>query len=182
MGQKSGKIDEPDEEAIGGVRNRPLQRRKPRSNAVTKAQRETFLEELAASCNVRTSAALADINLSTLYRWRERNAEFRARWERALDQGYAGLEAALLEQAHAAARAEGPHSERSSVVGGMDAKLAFSILQNHQRYRGRGPGEAEPRRSDLNVAVERLEKALKRFVRPRAGEDGGSPDGDGEEM
>ena len=151
------------EEVIKGARNRPLQRRKPRPNAVTAEQRDQFLEELAASCNVKGAARSADINLSTVYRWRQRDEAFRSRWDQALDQGYAGLEAALLEQARLAATGEEAGVERAPVVSGMDAKLAFALLQNHQRYRGREPGEAEPRRSDLPNAIERLERALKRF-------------------
>ena len=69
----------------------------------------------------------------------------------------------MLEQARLAAGEELP-TVKGPCVGAMDAKLAFAILQNHQRNRGKGPGEASPKRSDLGVAVTRLEQALKRFA------------------
>ena len=155
-------IDDSEEMVISGGFGRPLQKRRRRKDGLTEERATLFIEELAATCNVRASARAAGVHPATVYHWRERDPVFRARWENALDHGYAALEIALLEQARLAAGEELP-TDRQPCVGAMDAKLAFAIFQNHQKHRGKPPGEARPKRSDLSVAVTRLEQALKRF-------------------
>lgn len=171
--EREGRLGKTGEEAekplsiITGGANRPVQLRRSGGNAACDEQREKFLQELAATCNVRASARAAEVHYSTVYYWRSRDEGFCARWDQALDQGYASLEVALLEQARKAAEGEAPVAERGPAVSAMDAKLAFALLQNYQKYRGRPAEGAATRRSDLNLAIERLENALKRFVRPK---------------
>jgi hypothetical protein len=163
--------DKTDDGVISGGNRRPVQLRKKRPDAISKRQLTRFLEELAACRNVRVSASAAGFSVSTAYRWRLKDEVFRQRWE-----------AALLEQARLAADGGDGESDRVPVVGGMDAKLAFALLQNHQRFRGKQPDEKSIRRSELPNAVERLERALNRFGRASAGKTEAdpvaAPDGD----
>ena len=61
------------------------------------AKRQVFLKWFAATCNVRLSARQAKVDNTTVYRARMNDAAFAEAWDRALDQGYARLEAKLLE-------------------------------------------------------------------------------------
>ena len=62
-------------------------------------QKQLFLEELAATCNVTHSAKVAGVVVNTPYNHRMRDPAFRAAWDLALEQGYAKLEAEMLARA-----------------------------------------------------------------------------------
>ena len=57
-----------------------------------------FLKELAISSHVANSAAVANVAVSTVYNWRERDPEFLRAWMRSLAVGYELLEMDMLEQ------------------------------------------------------------------------------------
>lgn len=65
-----------------------------------------FLEELAASCNVRGAAAKVGFSTTAVYNRRLKNPGFAAEWHEAVQQGYARLEAMLLEEATDSLRSE----------------------------------------------------------------------------
>jgi len=58
-----------------------------------------FLEELAATANVRGAAAVAGFSTTALYNRRMRWPAFAEAWAQALEQGYARIETALIEMA-----------------------------------------------------------------------------------
>src|SRR5687767_12423732 len=58
-----------------------------------------FLDSLAASCNVTLSAQAAGFSKEAIYRRRRTDAGFAARWQAALEQGYARIEIALVRRA-----------------------------------------------------------------------------------
>ena len=58
-----------------------------------------FLKELAISSHVANSAAAANVAVSTVYLWRERDPEFFRAWMRSLAAGYELLEMDMLERA-----------------------------------------------------------------------------------
>lgn len=60
---------------------------------------ETFLEELAATCNVKAAAHVAGFSTVAVYRRRMKHAGFAEAWAMAIEQGYARLEAMLVERA-----------------------------------------------------------------------------------
>lgn len=64
-----------------------------------KARREAFLDALAQSCNVRLAARTVGVCTSVVYKWRRKDAGFRAAWRAALAEAYQGLELVLLERA-----------------------------------------------------------------------------------
>jgi hypothetical protein len=55
-----------------------------------------FLDHLAASSNVSWSAAQAGFVTDTVYKYRRRDPAFAAKWQVALEQGYARLEMELV--------------------------------------------------------------------------------------
>jgi hypothetical protein len=58
-----------------------------------------FLEVLASTCNVRLAAAECGFSTVTVYKRRMRYPGFAALWAEALEQGYARIEAMLVERA-----------------------------------------------------------------------------------
>ena len=60
---------------------------------------ENFLDHLAASCNVTHAAQEAGFSREAYYARRRRDPAFAERWQDALAQGYARLEAALVKAA-----------------------------------------------------------------------------------
>ena len=134
-----------------------------------KQRRKIFLEHLAATCNVRRSAAAAGVTDRCVYKCRMRDAGFRAEWQAALEQGYARLEAMLLEHAmrerpieiDGALEAEPP----TTGDGRFDADLALHLLREHKKgLAGIARPGAAPRGADWSEVeayfVRRL-KALK---------------------
>ena len=58
-----------------------------------------FLDHLAASCNVTVSAKEAGFSPEAIYRRRRNDPAFAQRWQAALEQGYARIEALLVQRA-----------------------------------------------------------------------------------
>lgn len=154
----SGDVD------VAGGPGRLVQRRKPRANGFTRDKQEIFCAALAESCNVLASARRAGVSCQTVYKKRRSDLAFRVRWEEALAYGFAALEAGLLERAREAVGEFEPRASEKALVAAMDAKLAFALLQNHERNRGKAPGDVNQQRGDVDKVIERLEKALKRYA------------------
>jgi hypothetical protein len=149
-------------ELIAAHKGRKLQKRTMRRKIFGKARQEIFLAELAASCNVRSAAGAAGICTTTAYLKRRTCPLFRAAWQEALEEGYARLEAAMLEAALKALR---PKTKTGATppITGMDATTAMHLLREHKKglagiteRRGRAPGSAP-----IEEACDRLEKKLK---------------------
>jgi hypothetical protein len=64
-------------------------------------RREVFLEWFAATCNVKLAAEKAGVAYQTLFKHRMKDPAFAQRWDAALQQGYARVEARLLQEVHA---------------------------------------------------------------------------------
>ena len=153
--------------------NRRLQKRRKRHNLFGKRRREIFLEHLAATCNVQASAAAAGVAVSTVYANRMRDPDFRADWQAALEQGYARLEAALVERA---LRGSGRTKVRGDkIVEGPDAPAeidwdkAMELLRHHQRGLAGHvtPGRVEPKRVPIGQVAAKLIRKLKALgIRP----------------
>lgn len=70
--------------------------RKPKPHGFTPEKQEAFFTHLSKTANNTASARHAGICTETARIWRRTNADFRARWERALADGHADLEMRLL--------------------------------------------------------------------------------------
>ena len=112
---------------------------------------EKFFDVLAATCNVRLSAAEVGFTTFTVYRQRRLRADFAERWRAALAQGYARLEMALVEAA--ADSMEGVEFDADRPIPQMTAAEAMNLLKLHRAdVNGGKPGRpgqfAKPRSLD----------------------------------
>ena len=125
---------------------------------------------------MQASAAAAGVAVSTVYANRMRDAGFRADWQAALEQGYARLEAALIERAM---RGEGriPIRGDKAVEGPeapeeIDWEKGMELLRHHQRglarVAQRNPTHV-PKRVEIGTVTAKLIRKLKAIgVRPEA--------------
>lgn len=111
---------------------------------------EQFFNALAASCNVKRSAEQVGFSVYTVYYQRRTRPEFAARWQAALDQGYARIEMALVEAA--ADTLDGVAFDPERPIPRMTIDQAMRLIDRYGRLnRGesRGPGRP-PRRRTLD--------------------------------
>ncbi len=148
-----------------------------------RAARQDFLEWFAATANLGWSARQAGFNYKTVLKHRMKDPVFAEAYDRALEQGYARVEAQQLET-RIAADAEAPvgiEGDRDAPeMQQLDPDRALALLREHGRYlsgRRAGAGEARKQGRRPRVATNaevrtELEKALKVFERrigPRSG-------------
>lgn len=146
---------------------RRLQRTRTRRKLFRKKRQETFLEHLAATCNVTASAEAAGVVPGTVYAQRMKNPAFREAWAAALEQGYARLETALLERALKGADAPKVRGDKDPSAGSgqgdaLDAMAAMQLLREHKRGLA---GIAKPTRTPAPARIEDASKELIRKLR-----------------
>ncbi len=120
---------------------------------------EAFLDALAASCNVTLACEEAGVGHSSVYRQRRQRPDFAARWQDALEQGYARLEMAVVEAAIAAA--EGRDRTGGRPILPMSAETVLKVLTAHRsavKGVGRRPGWQARRRPMAEVKESILRK------------------------
>lgn len=120
---------------------------------------EIFFDHLAATCNVTASAQAAGFTTPTVYDHRRRRPEFAARWQVALEQGYARLELALLEAANESMAGRPFDADRP--IPTMTVDQALSVLRAHRlavRGVGHAPGRPARRRGLDEVRASILQK------------------------
>ncbi len=129
---------------------------------------EAFFDALAASCNVRWSAAAVGFTTYTVYRQRRMRPDFARKWQAALEQGYLRLEMALLTGAVAAV--EGGEVDPDHPIPPMSVEQAQNVLRAHRNeVRGagrRGPG-ALGRRPTLDEVRASIEKKVAAILAAR---------------
>jgi hypothetical protein len=81
---------------VAGSNGRRLQKRSARKDGWTKTKRARFLDEFAATCNVRMAAARVGMSDRSVRALRRRDAQFAVLYDEALEDGYRRLEAELL--------------------------------------------------------------------------------------
>lgn len=135
-----------------------------------------FLDALAASCNVKESAAAIGVEPASVYHLRRRDEAFAASWAVALRQGYDMLEIQLVGHALA-----GGGSGLGALLDNgdparppIDVDLALKLLREHRdRASGkRDPGGPKPviaTREQTNAAImKKLAAIEKRLAREDA--------------
>jgi len=132
---------------------------KPRKDEWTEAQKERFLVELAASCNVSHALRKVRKSSSSLYRLRRREAEFRAGWSQALSEGYAKLELELLDRAmngtvKTVVRGDG----RTETITEYPNNIALALLKAHKETAAEA--EAEYDSAQIEEVRERIIRKL----------------------
>ena len=136
---------------------------KSRAATFDGAKQARFLAELAATCNVTLAAKRTRVAQNTVYRHRQTDAGFRARWAEALGQAYHNLELMMLERAM-----NGTVKTVTKADGSIDRTheypnaIALTLLRLHRD----GAAEAEPDPSDED-ADEIRARIMRRIVRLR---------------
>jgi hypothetical protein len=97
----------------------------------TKKMKAAFLDHLAATCNVKESAAEIGVDPVSVYGLRRHDAEFRANWADALACGYEMLETQLVGHA-LAGDGSGELTGAAESVGPISVDLALRLLTAHR--------------------------------------------------
>ena len=114
----------------GGKRVRQVSR-SPRS--WTPARQKAFLEALAECCNVKLAAKKAGLSTSRAYVRRNKDASFRAGWDRALATGYAQLEMMMLERArHGVEKGVSARDGTKTVMREYSDRVGLALLRMHR--------------------------------------------------
>jgi len=143
---------------------RPLQVRRIRRLRFVEWRREVFLNHFAATGDETAAAEAAGVNPSTVWRHRQKDADFLERWRQALAQCIATLEAELVRQRMAArARAKDEIVPQSEPPAEFD--LILKLLQRWDRKDGgagaRQVGYGHLQRWDFDAAIDEMERKLK---------------------
>lgn len=155
------------EDDIVAQHNRPVQAKKRRKSGWTKAKRETFLTELAASCNIRRASAAVEMWTTSAYKLRQRDAEFARAWQAALAIGYERLETALVARAlEAVGELEFDSlDERVALVEKMSVDQAIRILGQHSESVRRGQARGRKPQERQIATQEETDAALIKRIR-----------------
>ncbi|MDG2534493.1 hypothetical protein P6144_12595 [Sphingomonas sp. HITSZ_GF] len=139
-----------------------------------KTKRDTFLDHLAGTCNVREAAALAGMTAPSVYHLRRKDEDFAEEWHKALLVGYEMLETELLGHVLAGggdtiARADGRM---------IDVEKAIRLLGLHRtslqgKWKG-GPKLRRARPEDTDAAILRKLDAIDRARARAAAEKSGA--------
>ena len=96
---------------------------------ITTEDEDRFLDHLAATSNVRASAKAVGFSENAFYRRRRLDAAFATRWQGALDQGIAAIQAGLVHAARAAV--DGTLHDPDCPVGPISFDQAMNLLKLH---------------------------------------------------
>ena len=130
---------------------------------------EQFFDHLATSGNVRAAADAVGFCTPTVYRMRRRSSDFAARWQVALEQGYARLEMALLEAANTSLDDSDYGEDRP--IPKMTVEQAMNVLRAH-RNALTGNGRSGPGRTARVRKLDEVRAEIERKVRAIAASDG----------
>ena len=100
---------------------------------------ELFLDHLAATANVTASARACGFTTEALYCRRRKDSAFLQRWDVALAQGYAHMEALLVQRAIEALEGFAPDPDTPIIIRDMTVKDALILLGHHRRTIEGGP-------------------------------------------
>lgn len=111
-----------------------LQLRAPRAGQLTRAAEQAFLAALAATANVRLSAAAAGFSHATFYARARANPGFAREMRLALETGYERVEGAMLESfTVGAARDDGWRHNDLPPVANVTADHVLHLLHLHHK-------------------------------------------------
>lgn len=140
-----------------------------RPSTWTRAMAARFVEVLAESCNVTMAARAIGRSVSNVYKRREKDADFRLAWDRALAAGYSRLEMMMLERAlHGVEKTVIARDGTTTVMREYSDRVALTLLRMH-RETVLEASAAGPDSEDYGEACERI---MARLARIRAREEG----------
>ena len=129
-----------------GSQRRVLMVRKGKRRLFDAAARKTFLEWFSVTCNVRFSAERAGVSKQTVWRHRIADPIFREAWELALDQGYARIEAKIIETTIDAKPIEIDGEPDVPDLEITNPDLFRAMLREHRDRRDKEAGSGRARR------------------------------------
>lgn len=148
------------------VDGRPAARlRKRRADEWTAATTADFLAHLTATANVEASAKAVGKSVAEVYLRRRRLIAFRRAWEAALAEGYAQLEATLLDRA-----INGRRTTKVTRQGKRVAHVAYSdslglrLLTLHRRSVAESRATDRPKPDDPKVLRARMASMIDKLV------------------
>lgn len=118
-----------------------------------------FLAQLAASANVTLAAAEAGFSTTAIYVRRMKEPGFGARWQAALEQGYARIEMLLVETATSSLA--GDEIDPGKPIPRMTAAEAMNLLKLHRAQVVGG----KPQRYDWRTALPDIETVRAEVLR-----------------
>ncbi len=137
----------------------------PKQRRWTDRKEEKFLDALAASGNIKWSAAAVDVSDHTAFRQRRLRPDFAAKWAAALDQAYVALEFELVSAARASlADLEfDTEAHRVPKMSVADAIRVLSIYKASLTRGGRMAGPEAPLREmeDLRESIMKKVRAIR---------------------
>jgi len=157
---------------IQANKHRTLQLTQSRRKLFGRAARKDFLEWFAATANLGWSARQAGFNYKTVLRHRMNDPVFAEAYDRALEQGFARLQAQQLETRIEGEAPIGIEGDRDAPeMQQMDPDRALLLLREHGRYlagprAGAGAARKQGRRPRVATAEEvraEMAKALAAF-------------------
>lgn len=172
---------------VRSAKNRKTQVIRTSGKRWSQAAEAAFLEELAATCNVRAAAAAAGFSTTAIYRRRMQWPGFAAEWDKALEQGYVRLETLLIERATDSLAREGVRGDREMRAVGFDEGL--NLLRLHrasvrggaaQRYDGRAKApDWDAAKASILRKIDAIERAAARKAAAGGGDaaDAGGAEG-----
>lgn len=130
---------------------------------------EIFLDHLAATANVSASASACGFSSQALYSRRRKESGFEQRWDIALAQGYAHIEALLVQRAIEALEGFEPDPDTPIIIRDMSVKDALTLLGHHRRRIEGGPrsGREWARPRTLDEVRDSILRKLEAFDRVR---------------
>jgi hypothetical protein len=158
---------------LGEYRGAP-QKRSGRRSDFTRAMSDRFCETLADTCNVTLAAASIGRSITNVYKWKAKDATFRAAWDAALAMGYSRLELMLLERAlHGVEKTVVARDGTATVMREYSDRVALTLLRMHRDTAA--IAEDSPDGREHEEACARIIARLDRLKQRDANRDG-SPD------
>ena len=136
--EESGDRHGPEGTALHAGRHSP-QRVSTRGHRWSDEAETVFLDHLPATANVTASAKACGFSTQALYSRRRTDSAFLRRWDVALAQGYAHIEALLLQRAIEALEGFAPDPDTPIIIRDMTVKDVLILLGHHRRTIEGGP-------------------------------------------
>lgn len=137
----------------------------------TQRMKADFLDHLAATCNVKASAASIGVDPASVYNLRRHDLEFLEQWEQALRCGYQLLETQLV--GHALGGEGGRDLRNGDPERPIPVELALKLLQTRRtalagRAGRSGPPRHRATREETTAAIMKKLAALEAKLREEA--------------
>ena len=149
------------------------QRRSGRTSDWTKKMADDFVEMLADTCNVTLAAKAIGRSVGNVYKWRAKDAAFRAAWDGALATGYARLEMMMLERAlHGVEKTVVARDGTTIVMREYSDRVALTLLRMHRENAALAQSideDDDEYREACERIMERLERLKEREEKSEAG-------------